>query len=452
MVKESRAPKGQRYEFWKRMEELLGSDSECQSLREALDQYSRGDPPRAIRFNPLRDAERDWMQSYGFSPKTQVPWEARGYFADLSKVENATHHPVLGAGLLYIQEPGAMEAVTVLDPKPGNLVLDLSAAPGAKSTQIGERLGGRGWLVANDPVRARAERLDALVARHGILNASIFSLDPSGMAERFPQTFDRVLLDAPCSGESLFAKRQDFRGDIRDADVFGCAKRQIVIIARAAEMVKPGGVLVYSTCTYSREENEDVRDAFLQAFGHEFTLERDQRRWPHRDHVAGGYVAKFVRNTAGAEYGEGIDGAGNAERSTAAGESIAARAERLSHADWMGKKGLIRHGALTWDGKVDVYALAMSAFAEEAVAAEMPSKRMREAYSDARESEPKTLQEWTLDDKLARKFLAGDALGLPDDLAGLRAWLKIKWRSYTLGVGKAVGDRLNNALPKVLRN
>jgi len=162
--------------------------------------------------NPLKFAGGDQaflslLNEFGFQVEAPTSWCERGFFISAGTSSKLGSHPLTGAGLLYLQEPGAMEAVEWLDPQPGELILDLCAAPGGKSTQIAEKLGGKGWLVANDPVQARAERLEALLARHGALNSSVYSLDPTSMAENFSACFDRVLVDAPCSGESLFAKR-----------------------------------------------------------------------------------------------------------------------------------------------------------------------------------------------------------------------------------------------------
>jgi 16S rRNA C967 or C1407 C5-methylase (RsmB/RsmF family) len=388
---------------------------------EALADFSKH-PPRAIRLNALKEPDSEelmrLLDEQGFVRREPVSWEPRGYFADLSTVKNISSQPVLGAGLVYIQEPGAMEAVSLLDPQPGERILDLCAAPGGKATQIGERMKGRGWLVVNEPVRSRAERLDLLLARQGVLNASVYALDPSSLSERYGLFFDRILVDAPCSGESLFAKRSDFRSDVRDVDVTGCARRQIMILSRAAEMLKPGGVLVYSTCTYSREENEDVVRAFLESFPM-FRLTHEQRRWPHRDRVAGGFAARFV-----------CEG----EQVGLTPSSLGAREESA---------GLIRHGYRKWNGELDEYAVAMSAVDLEAVRAQAIVSTLSEAPL------PTALAEVTVDDASAHAYLRGESLPQQNPLE--RGPMRLTWRGYPLGSVKAVGDRLNNLLPKILR-
>lgn len=129
------------------MRALLGTEEECQALREVLEVFSEK-APRALRFHRHKGLNlKDIFESEGFRVLSQVPWESSGYFSDLDGVEQLATHPAIGAGLAFIQEPGAMEAVNFLDPQPGDFVLDLSAAPGAKATQIGERLAGKGWAL-----------------------------------------------------------------------------------------------------------------------------------------------------------------------------------------------------------------------------------------------------------------------------------------------------------------
>jgi 16S rRNA C967 or C1407 C5-methylase (RsmB/RsmF family) len=388
-------------QFWARMQVLLGSESKCRELATALDRLVNEGSGRAFRINALRTGvDLKFLEKLGFKSVGPVAWCSRGHFADLSGVKGLGFHPVIGAGLVYLQEPGAMEAVEILSPKPGDYVLDLCAAPGGKATQIGELLAGSGWLVANDPVRARAERLSCLIARHGVANASIYSLDPTSMSKSFEASFDKILVDAPCSGESLFAKRIDFRSDIRDAEVKGATRRQFLILSCAAKMLKAGGSMVYSTCTYSKEENEDMVAAFLSAHP-DFTLTTERRRWPHIDNVAGGYVARLE---ASKEWNEGCVG-------------FDVRASQDN-------KGLIREGFKFWNNEVFDYGEAMA----------MQSK----------------LLQYEVDFKLAECYLQGEGLKNSDDTA--RGNYVVQWDGRPLGLCKAVAGRLNNLLPKILRS
>jgi 16S rRNA C967 or C1407 C5-methylase (RsmB/RsmF family) len=309
-------------------------------------------PRKSIRIR--RDLSREGCAKWtperfaevGIPILEPVKWYDHGYFFDLPAMRpHPSRHPAIAAGLVFIQEAGAMEVVSALEVGADHLVLDLCAAPGAKATQIGEYLGpgsetAGGWLVANEPGRDRAKLLDAILARHGIGNSTVYNLEPHRLAERFEGTFDRVLVDAPCSGESLFAKRNEKRKDVTHKEVARCALRQRAILEHGWRMLASAGRLVYSTCAYSRDENEDLVGGFLTVHP-EAVLLREQRRFPHRDGVPGGYFAVLERG------GEGC--AARDVRRTRLREGIRQ----------IGTHGLVRDGRLGWDGAVHPYARVM---------------------------------------------------------------------------------------------
>ena len=180
--------------------------------------------------------------------------------------------PLHEGGLFYLQEPSALSAVSVLAPRPGERVLDLCAAPGGKSTQIAGLMQGRGLLVCNEPVPSRAQILSRNVERMGVRNAIVTSAMPAQLAPRFPAFFDRILVDAPCSGEGMFRRQPEARDEWSAGSPRGCADRQLEILEAAAKMLAPGGALVYSTCTFNDTENEGVLARFTAAHP-EFALE-----------------------------------------------------------------------------------------------------------------------------------------------------------------------------------
>lgn len=190
-----------------------------------------------------------------------VPWAREGYYYDY-RVQ-AGQHPWHSAGLYYLQEPSAMAVVAYLDPRPGEKILDLAAAPGGKSTQIAARLQGEGLLWANEIHPARARILAANLERWGSPNVIISQETPERLSPRLARFFDRILLDAPCSGEGMFRKDPDAVRAWSPDNVSACAKRQAFILDHASAMLTAGGRLVYSTCTFSREENEEIVLAFL---------------------------------------------------------------------------------------------------------------------------------------------------------------------------------------------
>lgn len=174
-------------------------------------------------------------------------------------------HPYHAAGSYYLHEPSAMAAVEILDPQPGERVLDLAAAPGGKATQIASKMGSTGLLVANDIHLKRVWELAENLERWGARNTVILNESPERLAERFPNYFHRILLDAPCSGEGMFRKSENARREWSPELVRSCAIRQAAILEQAARMLLPGGTIVYSTCTFAPEENEALIAGFLLA-------------------------------------------------------------------------------------------------------------------------------------------------------------------------------------------
>ena len=200
----------------------------------------------------------------------RVPWAKGCYFVEGDARPGLS--PLHEGGLFYLQEPSALSAVSVLAPQPGERVLDLCAAPGGKSTQIAALMAGRGLLVCNEPVPSRAQILSRNVERMGVRNAIVTSAMPAQLAPRFPAFFDRILVDAPCSGEGMFRRQPEARDEWSAGSPRGCADRQLEILEAAAKMLAPGGALVYSTCTFNDTENEGVLARFTAAHP-EFALE-----------------------------------------------------------------------------------------------------------------------------------------------------------------------------------
>lgn len=173
-------------------------------------------------------------------------------------------NPLHSAGAFYSQEPSASVPVELLDPKPGDLVLDMCAAPGGKTTQIASKLKGKGLVICNEVVKNRANILLSNVERMGIANAVVTSSYPEKFAETLPEFFDKIVVDAPCSGEGMFRKNSEAVTEWSPEHVTSCAVRQLAILNDAAVCLKKGGTLVYSTCTFSYEENEGVITEFLK--------------------------------------------------------------------------------------------------------------------------------------------------------------------------------------------
>jgi len=191
----------------------------------------------------------------------RVPWCGQGYYIKPDTRPGLS--PLHYAGGYYIQEASAMAPAEVLAVQPGELVLDLCAAPGGKSGQLAAALNGEGALVANEPEPTRAKILSATLERLGVTNALVTNAYPHELAAVFEETFDAILVDAPCSGEGMFRREPASRAEWKDGSPEGCAARQAEILDQAAKMLKPGGRLVFSTCTFNDIENEGSVRSFL---------------------------------------------------------------------------------------------------------------------------------------------------------------------------------------------
>ena len=222
-------------------------------LRTYEEPYQRG-----IRLNPLKAVDETHLPE---GLLEAVPWEPTGHYLSLdSKAGADILHE---AGAWYLQEPSAMIPAAVLNAQPGERILDLCAAPGGKTTQNALRMAGQGMIVCNEPIGDRARILSRNVERMGVTNAIVVSAWPEKLADVWPEAFDAIQCDAPCSGEGMFRRHPETRDEWNPESPAGCAKRQGDILDSAAVMLRPGGRLVYSTCTLNKIENEGVVEAFL---------------------------------------------------------------------------------------------------------------------------------------------------------------------------------------------
>ena len=272
-------------------------------------------PYRAVRFNPLKISAEKAKKLLPFC-LSQTPFCPDSYYID-SSTQGVGNHPLHHAGAYYVQEPSASGAVTVLDPQPGDRVLDLCAAPGGKSTQIGAALRGKGLLWSNEIVRSRANILLSNMERMGIRNSVVSSCHPEILCERLAGWFDKVLVDAPCSGEGMFRREPESVKEWSLNHTKACAQRQSAILQTASDAVKQGGILVYSTCTFSPLENEGVVEGFLRKnpgfelldcgvfFGRSAGIPEARRIYP-MDGGEGHFIAKLRKKA------ENEDNAGNA--------------------------------------------------------------------------------------------------------------------------------------------
>ena len=283
--------------FTGRMKELLGGEYD-----DFLSSYSM---PRnyGLRVNTLKVSPEVLRSKVPFSLRP-VPWIKEGYYYE--EEDAVSRHPFYYAGLYYLQEPSAMTPASLLDVSPGMNVLDLCAAPGGKATALGAKLKGKGLLVANDISASRCRALLRNLELAGIPNAFVTNASPAQLLEKFPAFFDRILVDAPCSGEGMFRKDESLIRAWDPQKSGRCSIMQHEIIRCAAGMLRPGGKLMYSTCTFSPVENEAVIDDLLrempemqlehlpkqEGFSGGFDgMDACVRLWPHRISGEGHFLA-----------------------------------------------------------------------------------------------------------------------------------------------------------------
>lgn len=216
---------------------------------------------RGVTVSALRAAPEQFAAQADF-PVEPSPFCKAGFVVQ-DPAFKPGRHPYHHAGVFYSQEPSASSAAPLLGVRPGMRVLDTCAAPGGKSSQLAAALGGQGLLVSNEFVAARAEVLRSNLERMGVPNAVVLNEDTGRIAAALPEFFDRVLVDAPCSGEGMFRKDRDARGEWSEGNVKLCAARQDELLREAWRALKPGGVLIYSTCTFNRDEDEGALERML---------------------------------------------------------------------------------------------------------------------------------------------------------------------------------------------
>lgn len=274
--------------FLKRMQDTLGDEYEKFVESLGKERY------QALRLNTLKinsDQKSAAETDMPFN-LTAVPWAENGYYYE--KSDQPGKHPYHEAGVYYIQEPSAMAPVPMLEVKPGDRVLDLCAAPGGKSTQIAAALMGEGLLVCNEINPQRAKILSENIERMCVCNACVTNEAPEHLSEFFPEFFDKILVDAPCSGEGMFRKNEDACGEWSPENVEMCAARQDGILDEAAKMLRCGGRLVYSTCTFAEAEDEGSVERFAERHP-EFSVLEMKRLWPHKVKGEGHFAAVLVK-------------------------------------------------------------------------------------------------------------------------------------------------------------
>ncbi|NPA26049.1 MAG: NOL1/NOP2/sun family putative RNA methylase [Chloroflexi bacterium] len=453
--------------FVDRMRAFLGPE-EYDAYRGALE----GPPHVGLRVNTLKIDVETFRRIAPFTLEP-VPWCPTGF--RVVDGPRPGKHPYHAAGLYYIQEPSAMAPAEILAPQPGERVLDLAAAPGGKTTHLASLMQGQGLLVANDVQPKRVHEMTNNLDRWGARHIVVTQESPGRLARRWPGMFDRVLVDAPCSGEGMFRKDPAARRTWTPKHVQRCAALQRKILRAAAQLVRPGGYLLYSTCTFAPEENEGTLAWFLARHPeytlvpipheHGFAPGRPEwltppgpealrgaaRLWPHRVPGEGHFLALLQRRG---------DEPQPRELPRPRLRPLPAEARRLwrafvdehlredpvpptyTLAQFGHRLYAVPPHALDWSGlKVVRFGWWLG---------NLKAKRFEPAHSLAlalHADQAYNRRDWTADDPRVRQYLHGEPI--PDD--GPPGWVLVTVDGYPLGWARSVQGVLKSRAPRWLR-
>lgn len=460
--------------FLARIKEQLGPQYE------AFVKNYDGERSYGLRYNPLKADRNRFISEMPFNLR-EIPWAEEGFFYDASDQpgKSILHE----AGAFYIQEPSAMAVVPFLDPQPGERILDLCAAPGGKSTQTAGRMQGKGLLVSNEVVPGRAKILSQNIERLGVANCVVCKEKPDRIADAFPAFFDRVLVDAPCSGEGMFRKDDTAIAEWSPENVSMCADRQREILKQAARTLRPGGILVYSTCTFSLQENEEVINDFVQEYP-EFSIEDMKRLWPHLTEGEGHFMARLHKADRAGRFSyrtitEEITALGKKGRAERKGRSYQnGKVNRREKADKscrtdqidiakdflheelelteVGIEVLFKERVLYNFGDA-VYLVPEEMISMRGLSIERPGlqlgfykkDRFEPSHALALFLHPEYVnRHYALTKEQAACYLRGETFAVCPFMKG---WYLLSVQGYSMGFGKAVNGQMKNHYPKGLR-
>ncbi len=379
---------------------------------------------KAVRLNTLKTSA-SILAEIGVNEENVTPFNADTFYLDdSSSLGRSVYHQ---AGLFYLQEPSTTAVVTALDVKPGQTVLDLCAAPGGKSTQILSALKNTGLLWSNEISTSRCQALLSNLERWGADNFVLSNETPAHLAEKLAAAFDRIVVDAPCSGAAMFKKYSVIDQQYSHSFISSCALRQAAILEQAWTMLKPNGTMVYSTCTYNKCENEEVIASFLQTHP-AARLVSTGLDCGRPGFSTAGLAAEKVRRIFPMDGGEGhfIAKIVNTQpvRCIAEGDQICVKTSPFVKTDLH----IIRQGILAGrlvKGRLEPqHHLFVSLLGG--------------SYDNFCNTD---------DQQIIRRFVRGEVL----DISGYKGYVQIRYHNIPVGFGKGDGTRIKNHYPKGLR-
>ena len=399
-------------------------------------------PYKAVRLNPLKGDRQSLAKLLPFLGES-VPWEENGFYTGKEKLGGNPFH---FAGLFYSQEPSAMSAAPLLEVQAGERVLDLCSAPGGKGTQLASKMQGEGIIVLNEPISSRAKILSQNIERMGITNAVVCSELPEKLYEKFVGYFDKILVDAPCSGEGMFRKNADEAlSEWSEENIALCTERQKKILNEATKMLRKGGRLVYSTCTFATAEDEGQVCDYLKNHP-EMRLLKQEKLYPHKIKGEGHFVALFEKT-------DGEEG-----KPLRALRPAVGRASEQAYRDFE-KSALASYKAKNLHEVNGVlYALPDSVFDWKGLQVlrvgvrlgEVKNGRFEPNHSLAvalKKEAFKNAVDLAETDGRVEKYLRGETF----EAEIQNGWCAVCLAGYPLGWGKAVNGTVKNHFPKGLR-
>ena len=384
---------------------------------------------KALRFNTRKvrpETIEKLIKQWNLEP---VPWCKEAYYYEESEELRPGLSPYHAAGVYYIQEPSAMITAERADIKADELVLDLCAAPGGKSTQAAAKAG---YLIANEPIPNRARILSSNIERMGFDNCIVSSAYPDELADIFSDYFDKIIVDAPCSGEGMMRKDETARAEWSPANVAQCIVRQREILDAAAGMLKTGGRLIYSTCTFEYGENEGQISDFLTNHK-DYRLIESETLYPHRIKGEGHYCAVLEKTDVNAD----------------------------SHNYGSENELQTLNGISAYMRKNKLHVLRTGVEAGETITDRKGNKRYEPSHAEALSGYYGSLDKDSInlhDEENALSFLKGNVIELDKlkasayELKSDGGWLTVMYDGYPLGLGKLTGRVIKNHYPKGLRH
>lgn len=444
-------------EYLNRMRDLLGEEEFSAYLKSFDEERLYGLRVNTAKVTPEAFPE---LVSWDLKP---VPWIPNGFYYE--GTERPAKDPYYYAGLYYLQEPSAMTPAMLLPVEPGDRVLDLCGAPGGKSTELGVKLAGKGVLISNDISNSRAKALLKNLELWGISNICVTSETPDKLADVFGPWFDKILIDAPCSGEGMFRKDDDMVKSYEERGPEYYSEIQKEITDQAVRMLAPGGLLLYSTCTFSRCEDEEIichilenhqemeliRLPLFEGASGGIGLDGCIRLFPHKIKDEGHFISLLRKNGGGTER----TAAGSRERSRTEPQGKKAPALPTELTDFLAlmnrefedSRIMIKNDSVYYLPENFVPAKELRYLRTGLLLGELKNKRFEPGQALAMTLHAEEFRQsisWKKEDDRVIRYLKGETISLTPEEGPVKGWCLICVDGYPLGFAKGTGMALKN--------